>query len=136
MIPSRWSSRSALTILIVSLTGLVACAGQTRVTDYGPEAEKNFVGDCTQERTIVDKKQVVTELATKSYCTCVYNGIQKTFPLPWDDLTDYEEKVADADVGELPPPPKQLDQAMAECAKAGPTVPETTDEDETTTTEG
>ncbi len=119
------------------MIGLVSCAGQQRVTDYGPEAEANFVGDCTKERTIVDGKQVVTELAQKSYCECVYNGIYKTFPLPWDDLTAYEEKVADADPGELPKPPTQLDKAMAECAKTGPAAPAgDAAEDATTTTGG
>ena len=137
MIPSRRSARFAFVLVLLSMTGLVSCAGQQRVNDYGPEAKKNFVGDCTKNRDIVDGKQVVTSLATNSYCTCVYNGIANTYKLPWDDLTAYEEKVADAKPGELPPPPPQLDKAMADCAKAGPAAPaESSGGDATTTTPG
>jgi hypothetical protein len=132
----RRTTRAALGALIVSLSELVACGGPPRVTDYGPEAEDNFVGSCTKDRTIEDGKQVITNLATTSFCTCVYRGIRDTYKLSWDQLSEYDKQVADAEPGELPKPPSQLTKAMEACNTAGPAAPSDTAEDETTTTEG
>ena len=134
--PRRTTTRAAFATLLVTLTGLMACGGPARVTDYGPEARSNFVGACTIDRTIEDGKQVQTPLAAKSFCECVYKGISSTYQLPWDDLEEYEKKVADADPGELPPPPAQLTKSMDACNKAGPAAPSGSEDEATTTTEG
>jgi len=135
----------AAILVCAAAAALAGCTNTVpRVTGYGPEAYKNFIDGCTVTRTIVDKKQVVTPLAQNNFCTCVYNDIADTtkddkpnnavYPIPWDDLKAYENKVAGGTAGELPKPPANLTKAIAHCPRgAGPTAPSSS---KTTTTTG
>ena len=133
------TSRRAVAVMAIALTGaLASCSsGQVRVTEYGAEAEFNFVNACTETHTIEDGRQVTTELAPEAFCKCVYQGISKTHPLPWDELTDYDEEVANADDGDMPTPPQQLTESIEDCSTTGPQAPgaDSEESDESTTTE-
>jgi hypothetical protein len=138
------TSRFVAVVLACVVAAVVTGCTNTvpRVTGYGPEAYKDWMDGCTVTRTIVNGKQDVQRLAPDNFCTCVYNDIADTtkddkpnnarYPIPWGDLTDYEDKVAGGTAGQLPPPPANLTKAVNACPRgAGPTKPSSSD---TTTT--
>jgi hypothetical protein len=128
----------AVVLACVVAAALTGCTNTVpRVTGYGPEAYKDFIDGCTVTRTIVNGKQVVTKLADENFCSCVYNDIADTtkddkpnnarYPIPWDQLKDYENKVAGGTAGQLPKPPANLTKAIDHCPRAaGPSVPKST----------
>jgi hypothetical protein len=125
-----------LCVVVIALAAS-SCASDV-VKDYGDQAKLNFVGACTQERSIKGSTLTVTSLAPKSTCTCIYNYIASSkHQLDFGDLTDYEAKVSDASAGDAnaPKPPAKLTKAITVCTpKSGPTPSKT--KSTTTTTAG
>jgi len=106
--------------------GASSCTGGT-ITEYGQELKDNFVNSCTKAPPLSQKdaRGNVAELASKSYCECVYTKMKDTYKLSFEDLKDFEAKVAKAKDGEFPPEPDQLQKSRADCDRgpAGPIGP-------------
>ena len=100
---------------------MASCTGTNRVTGYDdPVAKKNFVDDgCVEQKQVKNgKPSQPIKLAPRSFCVCVFEDIWKVHKLPWDELMDYEKKIADAQPGDAPPMPVKLQEAIKNCTAA------------------
>ncbi len=93
-------------------------------TEWGEGAKKNFVEACTTVVEVGDNTTTTTPLADKATCECIYDAMVGDYNLKWDDMKEYEKKIAETGEGDpLPTPPSELTKAQNKCKSKGPSSP-------------
>lgn len=120
------SRRVGLAALLASLTlfGTAGCFTQvTKLDDDG--AKDLFVNACTTDVSVSNGKRIENELASSSYCECVWNDIRTVHKISDDDYKAYQDRI---DKGDLSNPPEEIKNAMDSCGNtpAGPAAPGST----------
>lgn len=131
----RRPQRLSFALVAVALVA-VGCGNPPDASGYDdPLAREHFLSTCTVDTTIDTSEGVEegttreAELAPAETCECVFDSIQDTFPLSWDDLRAYEDEVDAADEGEVPEPPEELVKAVEQCTTQGPIAPSSDEPD-------
>lgn len=130
--------------LALAATTLAGCYTPPDPKEWGAEAEKNFVEACSRIVKAADGTTTTIALASSETCECIYDAMVNKFNLKWDDMKDYESKLASTNEGDArPTAPAALTKAEAECESTGPRVGSSSDAEDdgesdgdvTTTTE-
>ena len=117
--------------LAIAATTLASCYTPPDPKEWGAEAEKNFVEACSRIVQAADGTTTTIALASSETCECIYDAMVNTYNLKWDDMKDYESKLASTkDDDDRPTPPAALTKAEAECESTGPRVGSGSDSDE------
>ena len=109
----------ALPVIILSLIGASCSVTKDASSWDDVKAKEHFLNACQRTTEVGGGTTTIVELASKNYCQCVLTDITKKHKLLWDDMLEYESKVADAKAGNLPIPPEQLTKAAESCRTAG-----------------
>lgn len=126
--PSRSSRRglAGIGVLAISATALTGCYTPPDPTEWGEAAKKNFVEACTTIVDVGDNTTTTTPLADRATCECIYDAMVEDYNLTWDDMKEYEKKVAETGEGDpRPTPPSELTKAVDRCESKGPDAPST-----------
>jgi hypothetical protein len=103
--------------LVASLAVLSSCGGvKTDPRDYGADYEANFMLGCTGIETS-DSTSTIPEggekLAPKSYCECVYKGLEQK--VPFEEAKKFEDDQAKAESGQDIKVPKNIQAVFDGC---------------------
>lgn len=117
--------------LMVAALVMTSCAVRTDATGWDdPRAKTHFVDACTTDTEVVreggESRVVERELASERFCTCVFEDLKSKHKIAWDDLLEFEERLADAEVGGVDGIPSQVNKALDACqdsAGTGPVAP-------------
>lgn len=112
MKPSR-SPRTLLALILASLAVVSACGQQAQPKDYGEDYEKNFMLGCTGRDEDGDIPPGGSELASRSYCECVYEGLEEK--IPFDEAKEFEDKQSEAESGDEIDVPKNIQSVFDGC---------------------
>ena len=88
--PSRVRNRTRYLLAILCLIPLAAACGVERdPSEYGDAYRENFMLGCTGLDENGDVPNGGEKLASKSYCDCVYEGLEEK--IPFEEAKEFEE---------------------------------------------